>query len=307
MKTKVQIKLIIFSLFISISMMGQAPTTLPTFKDVSYGPYKEQILDFWKPESTTSTPVIISIHGGGWLHGPIDPFKAFDQYFLDKKVAIVHITYRFTSEYPLPAPVYDAARAVQFVRYKAKEWNIDPKKIVVTGFSAGGCSSLLLATGEDMANPKSKDPVERESSSVLAVSAIAAQTTLMPDEVLEWVGQKALNHPMNCRAGGFKNNEEMLEAMKQEKVKKLYKDFSPIHRLSTKTVPVLLEYAPLAPVGEGDIHGAAYGIKFKEKADQLGLRSCYLKINKSEQYTGYPGGRIAFIESIFSATNKGVK
>ena len=71
-----------------------------------------------------------------------------------------------------------------------------------------------------------------------------------------------------------------------------------------KTVPVLLEYAALAPAGEGDIHGAAYGIKFKEKADQLGLRSCYLKINKSEQYTGYPGGRNAFIEWVINNSSR---
>ena len=306
MKATIKINFLIIFYLIAFSVQAQTPvatSTLPTLNDVSYGPFKEQILNFWKPESKSPTPVIINIHGGGWLHGPMDPFKAFDQYFLDKGVAIVHITYRFTPSNPLPAPVYDAVRAVQYVRYKAKEWNIDPKKIVVTGFSAGGCSSLFLATSEEMANPTSKDPVERESSLVLAAVVTSGQTTIMPNEVLEWVGQKAFSHPMNCSAGGYKNNQALLEGIKDEKVKNMYLNFSPIHKLSSKSVPILLEYGALAPAGEGDIHGAAYGVKFKEKADQLGIHTCYLKIDKSEQYKGYPGGRNAFIESIFNTSN----
>lgn len=296
-KRKICLNLLITILWIGTLAYAQTTEKEPTFKEVSYGSYKEQLLNFWKPESQKPAPVIITIHGGGWLRGTIEPFKPFDQYFLDKGVAIVHITYRFTSAYPLPAPVDDAIRAVQFVRYKAKEWNIDPTRIIVSGFSAGGCSSLCLATGEEKANPKSKDPVERESSLVSAAVVLGAQTTLMPQEVLEWVGQKALDHPMNCRAGGFKNNQEMLEGIKQEKVQKLYLEYSPIHRLTKKSAPILMEYAALAPTGEGDIHGAAYGIKFKEKADSLGL-VCYLKIAQNEQYKGHPKGRAGFIESI---------
>jgi hypothetical protein len=305
MKISIFLKYVIYCFLASFSVKAQTIKVSPTSTDASYGPFKEQVLSFWKPESNQPTPVIIDIHGGGWLHGPMNPFKAFDQYFLNKGVAIVHITYRFCPANPLPAPVFDAVRAVQFVRYKAKEWNIDPNKIVVTGFSAGGCSCLNLASNEELANPESKDPVERESSLILAAVVTGAQTTLMPDEILDWVGPKAFNHPMNCSAGGFKNNQELLEGIKGEKVKKMYLKFSPIHKISNKTAPVLLEYGALAPNGEGDIHGAAYGVRYKEKADKLGVRSCYLKIDKSEQYTGYPGGKIAFIESVLNASAAG--
>lgn len=76
--------------------------------------------------------------------------------------------------------------------------------------------------------------------------------------------------------------------------------FPPIHNLSIKNAPVLLEYGALAPTGEGDINDAACGLRYKQKADQFGVRSCCLKVAKSEQYTGYPGGKNSFVESVLN-------
>ncbi|MEO2047672.1 MAG: hypothetical protein ABGX16_13990 [Pirellulales bacterium] len=55
--------------------------------------------------------------------------------------------------------MHDAARALQLVRSKATEWNIDKQRIGASGGSAGACSSLWLAFHPDMANPASSDPV----------------------------------------------------------------------------------------------------------------------------------------------------
>ncbi|MBL8994496.1 MAG: hypothetical protein JNM63_14220, partial [Spirochaetia bacterium] len=52
--------------------LAQQPSGLrkPTYGDVSYGPYGERnLLDFWKADSETPTPVLVSIHGGGFLGG----------------------------------------------------------------------------------------------------------------------------------------------------------------------------------------------------------------------------------------------
>jgi acetyl esterase/lipase len=58
----------------------------------------------------------------------------------------------------------DCARAIQYARYHAKEFNIDPKRVAATGSSAGGMTSLWLAFHGDLADPKNADPVLREST-----------------------------------------------------------------------------------------------------------------------------------------------
>ena len=46
-----------------------APPPTPTLESVSYGPHPKQVLTFWKTESTTPTPCLFFIHGGGWQNG----------------------------------------------------------------------------------------------------------------------------------------------------------------------------------------------------------------------------------------------
>ena len=284
------------------SSQSPTPTPIPpTFAKVAYGSEPQQVLDFWQAKSSTPTPVILNIHGGGWIHGQIEPLGR-DQVYLGRGISIVHITYRFTPANPLPAPVMDAARALQFVRSKAAEWNIDPNKVIVAGFSAGGCSALWLATHDDLANPNSSDPVERESTRVSGAMVAGAQTTIEPDKVRDWVGEEAIKHPMMRSACGFKTNEEMFEAVaKRPEIAQLYQEFSPINHLSPNDPPILLEYGALTPDRTGGIHGADFGVKFMEKAQSLGITNCWLKVDKDEKFTGYPGKQLQFVEMVFKS------
>lgn len=281
---------------------ASADSSPPTYSGVSYGPGANQKLWFWKAESDKPTPLIMNIHGGGWLHGPREPFSRGDQRYLEEGISVAHITYTFTSEKPLPAPVYDAARALQFLRGKAAEWNIDPKRVIVTGFSAGAISALWLATHDDLAKPDSPDPIERQSTRVSGVIASAAQTSIEPNLVREWVGQEGIDHGMVRTAGGFKTNEEMFKAVAERpEVAGLYREFSPINHLSPDDPPILLGYGK-AEMGAGGLHGGAFGLKFKERADAVGMTRCYLKIDNDPHHPGYPGGETAFVKSIFNLT-----
>lgn len=146
----------------------------PTKAAVPYGPHVRQVLDFYQAESTEPTPVVIYIHGGAWLSGTrdINPVKL--QHLHYEKISVVAISYRFTTdaegiEPPVKVPLLDAARAVQFLRTKASEWNIDKNRIAATGGSAGGFSALWLAFHDDLADPQSEDPVLRESTRLACV------------------------------------------------------------------------------------------------------------------------------------------
>ena len=64
---------------------------------------------------------------------------------------------------PHKSPLMDAQRAMRMVRSNAEKWNVDPGKIGIIGFSAGGHLASTLSTHYDAGDPTSKDPVEHES------------------------------------------------------------------------------------------------------------------------------------------------
>jgi acetyl esterase/lipase len=164
----------------------------PTLVNVAYGPHEPQVLDFWRAESPRPTPLVFHIHGGGWVNGDKAHVANLERY-LDAGISIVSINYRFVTQAieagvkpPVQWPLADAARALQFVRSKAREWNIDPVRIGATGGSAGACSSLYLAFHADLADRNSKNPIARESTRLWCAAVTNAQTTLDPKQMKEW-------------------------------------------------------------------------------------------------------------------------
>jgi acetyl esterase/lipase len=79
-------------------------------------------------------------------------------------VTAVVLKYRHSPKYGHPAPMQDALRAIRTVRAKASEWKIDPNRIGIMGFSAGGHVASSAATHFDDGDPKATDPVEKMSS-----------------------------------------------------------------------------------------------------------------------------------------------
>ena len=108
-------------LFIAVSVMGQAEKVVraPTYKHVAYGSHKDMKLNFWKGESDKPTPLLVHIHGGGWLGGKKHETTSPGQ--LNQGYSYASIDYRLAGTELLPAAVHDAARAIQFLRTKAKE------------------------------------------------------------------------------------------------------------------------------------------------------------------------------------------
>ena len=101
------------------------------------------------------------------------------------------LSYRLASHgYLLPVPLLDARRAVQTVRARATDYQIDPNRIVIIGFSAGGHLAALAGTQFVPGKPDAEDPIERVSSRpdylVLGypwIGAISSDTT--PPELLQ--------------------------------------------------------------------------------------------------------------------------
>ncbi|HKK61744.1 MAG TPA: alpha/beta hydrolase [Bacteroidales bacterium] len=241
----------------------------PTLQNVVYGPDERNKLDFWKAESSEPTPLVFYIHGGGWIAGSKESNKGPFLNLLDEGVSYVSINYRLSNgEHTLPSSVNDAARALQFVRSKAEEWNIDPDRIIATGGSAGGCSSLWLTYHDDLADPDSNDPVARQSTRILAAAVIYAQTTINPWLVEKRVGPSAANHAMIWKTTGAKSLDDLFTNW--DKYKHLSIGCSPLTHVSSDDPPVFMVYKDDTP-SPGDIHHVEFGRILKEKCNALGL------------------------------------
>ena len=163
---------------------SQGAKVKPTEADVKYGPHERNVLDFWKAESDKPTPLVVFIHGGGFVGG--DKSKASGaavQRCLDAGVSFMSINYRFRKHAPIQDILRDAARAIQFVRHNAKKYNIDSKRVASFGGSAGAGTSLWLAVHADLADPDNADPVLRQSSRLVAAGCLSGQATY---NLLEW-------------------------------------------------------------------------------------------------------------------------
>lgn len=155
-----------------------------TIEGGSYGPNPASLFDFWKADGNEPAPLLIFIHGGGFKAGSRKAVKAE---FIEKAradgFAVASIDYPFLTEKPIQDILPGIARAVQYARANAKEWNIDPERIGVLGGSAGAGSSVWIAAHPDLADPKSDDPVARQSSRVKAAASINGQATY---DLLRW-------------------------------------------------------------------------------------------------------------------------
>jgi acetyl esterase/lipase len=129
-------------------------------------PNDKPTLTIYPPEAGKANGAAMVIcPGGGYSHLAGDYEGADIARWLNAHgVAGFVLEYRHRARgYGHPAPLQDAQRAVRAVRARAKEFKIDPAKIGILGFSAGGHLASSVATHFDAGNPDAKDPIERVS------------------------------------------------------------------------------------------------------------------------------------------------
>ena len=250
----------------------------PTLANTSYGPHERNVLDFWKADSPNPTPVLVFIHGGGFVGGDKSGANPGDiDRCLAAGISFASINYRYTTQAPYPAPMLDGARAIQFVRAKAAEWNIDPKRIGAYGGSAGAGISMWLAFHDDLAKPGSPDPVEQQSTRLVFAGSLGGQSSYDPLQIREWLGGRAWEHPAFLPFYAVKSRDEFAKS----EVRKLAADASVINHLSKDDPPVFMIYnEPDAPLSQDSapgtgIHHPKFGHILKEKMDTLGIEAVY--------------------------------
>lgn len=246
---------------------------LKPIQNLPYGKHPRQVLDFYPAKSETPTPVVFYIHGGGWRGGDK---KTNPKAFNDAGISVVAINYRYVQQAveegvkpPVQAPLHDAARALQFVRSKAKEWNLDKERIGATGGSAGACSSLWLAFHDDLADPDSDDPIARESTRLYCAAVRGAQVTLDPKPLREWMP----NYRYGAHAFGLRNLDEV-EAKRGE-IAEWIKEYSPMAHVTKDDPPIAMYYGGEKPVvgssPKDPTHSGIMGVKLAERLKEVGV------------------------------------
>ena len=112
-----------------------------------------QVCDIYLPEGVEKAPVIVLVHGGGFMFGDqgMTIIQPVIKAGLDNGYAVVSVDYRKSSEAVFPAALADVKAAVRFVRANAEEYGFDPDHIAVWGESAGAYLSLMTALTPDVA------------------------------------------------------------------------------------------------------------------------------------------------------------
>lgn len=245
----------------------------PTQANVSYGAHPSMQLDFWKADSEQPTPLFVFIHGGGFRGGDKGSINsALLEGFLKNGVSVASINYRLSGIAPYPAQMHDSARAVQFLRSKSKDWNIDATKLAAGGGSAGSGISQWLAFHDDLKNPDSKDPIERQSTRLSSAVALNMQSTYDPRIIIDIIpgnafDDSALKPFYNLPADWNWKTSEI-----DTDLDALIKDASPINHLTADDPPVYIFHTERTR-SPGNIHHPNFGNYLETAMTKAGIES----------------------------------
>ncbi len=249
---------------------------IPDIPNGSYGPSVMNKFDLWKATSATPTPLLVYIHGGGLTSGSkADISSSLVTKLLAAGISVMSINYRLTPEVVFPVHFQDCARAIQYARLHAADFNIDPARIGAGGSSAGGLASFWLAFHNDLADPGSPDSVLRMSSRVRAVTCWSGQTSVDKRVVVNWIGPIVLQFTSYFGGAIF---GIPADSMNTPAGYALQEQASPAFHLTSDDAPAWMYYSIVNPPTNSSeaIHHVNFGLRLKDMMDTLGIESVVL-------------------------------
>ncbi len=251
-----------------------------TFENEKYGPHERNTFDIWLAVSEKPTPLVIYIHGGGFIGGDKSKYYASEDIvrFLDTGVSVALINYRFMNEppYGILASMNDSKRCLQYIRFHSEKYNIDKTRIACTGGSAGAGTSLWLAFSDEMADLENTDPVLCESTRLTCAGAFATQSTY---NICRWnkiIGLPEDNSPEKqleiARAFGFKS----AESLKFPEAEKVKDELDFLAKMNKNSAPffVFNKQAGGIPTNVDELNHHPFHAKaLKERATEVGAEA----------------------------------
>ena len=186
-----------------MAQKGLTPDMTVTTQDVTYpaGAGSQKARIYTPPGATGALPVVLYIHGGGWVIADLDTYDSGPRALAKAANAIVvSIEYRHAPEAKFPAAHDDANAAYKWVLANAAQWGGDPKKVAVVGESAGGNMAVnvaISARDKGWQAPLAVVAVYPVADSNMATGSKLANTTTKPlnTKMLAWFFTHTLSNP----------------------------------------------------------------------------------------------------------------
>lgn len=250
------------------------------FENEKYGSHSRNTFDIWLAKSETPAPLVIYIHGGGFVGG--DKSKYFESedlvHFLDAGVSVATINYRFMTEAPygILSCFNDSKRCLQFIRHNAQKYNIDKTRVACSGGSAGAGTALWLAFSDDMADSENEDPVLRESTRLTCAGAFATQSTY---DIFQWekiVGVSMSETPEQLQAIATAFGLKNLNGVDLFGLTEIRQELDFLSKMDKNDPPIFVfnKHKNGIPANEDELnHHPLHAKAIKERAEEVGLEA----------------------------------
>jgi pectinesterase len=206
--------------------------------DIPYAKYgdRELLLDLYLPQVQTDKklPVVVIIHGGGWLHGSKtdlgeSPTQAVT--LVEAGFIVASIDHRMSNEAIFPAAVKDCRAAIQWIKDHSESYGIDKEAIGVFGISSGGHLSLMMGTSHKSTLFESEGTESKTSSQVHAVVAIVPNTDFI--SLFNWKRENGQEAGLATKFLGASSLTDLTNAREASPLTYVDKDTAPTLIINT--------------------------------------------------------------------------
>jgi len=244
----------------SQTLHAQAPE-VTVKEDVIYGRKHGVALtmDVFTPKANRNGAGVIMVVSGGFFSSKEAINRAFFNVMLARGYVVYAVVHGSQPKYTIPEIVDDMNRAVRFIRFHAREYDVDPERLGIMGASAGGHLSLMMGCASREGNPSARDPVDRVSSKIAAVGCFFPPTDFLnygkEGEVALGTGilqgfWPAFDFQTLDGKRGFIPVDDM------EKRKEVGKQISPVYHVTKNSAPSLIIHGDadkLVPIQQAEL------------------------------------------------------
>ncbi|WP_145076076.1 alpha/beta hydrolase [Aureliella helgolandensis] len=233
-------------------------------------------LDLYIPDGAEAKrPLIVWVHGGAWRSG--DKADVPIRSLLKRGMAIASVNYRLSPQAMFPAQVHDIKAAIRYLRHHAADWNLDDRRFIIAGSSAGGHLAALVGVSHSVPELEGQVGQFREASSQVQgiISFYGASN-------LETILAQSTPHGLNVRIPAL----NLLLGGHPEEHPELARLASPVAHVTADDPPLWLIHGdqdPQMPINQSHELVGAY-----ERLD--------LPVNLEVVYGGKHGGDLFFTD-----------
>jgi acetyl esterase/lipase len=217
-------------------------------------------MDVFTPKSNANGAAIVWVVSGGWFSAHEAINQGFVGELLKRGYTVFAVVHGSQPRFTIPEIVKDMNRAVRFIRFHAKDYQIDPDKIGITGASAGGHLSLMQGTAGDNGDKSAKDPVDQTSSRVQAVGCFFPPTDFLnygkPGEIALGCGVlKGFKPPFDFHEQD-PNTKTFVRITDLGKILEIGRQISPVYHASSDDPPTLIIHGDadlLVPIQQAEL------------------------------------------------------